>query len=434
MSLQFRALIQLPSRIFYGWWIALSCAAIIGAAAGVSFWSFGVLILPLEKEFGWPRGEIAGAFSISWMVGGLLSPFVGRAVDHFGARPMILMGTAATGASFLLLTTTQTLWQFYALHVFMVFCRSWMFFIPLSALITRWFVRRRSLALAIFTCGFPVSGVVFVPVLTFLANSFGWRETYIFCGLALWIIVLPLALWVLSSRPQDRGLMPDGDPQVLPVASSQESHHLSAESQPVHQWTVREALGTRAFWLIAVGFGLTFLAQISFSVHSIPFFVSRGIPPEAAAGLVSASNALVVLLRIPYGSLVDRIPDTRRLALLALSTQFASFSVVLFSVESPALWAFVLFQGLTGSGMPLIESSFVFRTFGDRHYGALLGTLGLVGTAGTLLGPVLAGVIFDTTGSYTPALIMFLGTSVMAFLCFVSFRPPKPRVTPVSTT
>lgn len=417
-------------RFFYGWWIAFSCAAITAISAGVSFWSFGVLILPLEQEFRWMRGEIAGAFSVSWLIAGVIGPVIGRAVDHYGARPLIVWGTLTAGLCFGLLATTQNLWQFFLFHSLLSFCRAWMFYIPLSALITRWFVRRRAIALAIFTSGFAVGGVVFVPLLTFLANTVGWRWTYLFCGAALYTVVLPLGFWILRSRPEDLGLTADGEPQPPPAVPSAADPALQTASAPASEipsWTVREAVGSQAFWLLALGFSLTFLTQIAFSVHAIPFFVSRGLSPESGAGVISAATALTGLLRVPFGYVIDRTPSVRAIMLLILGTQGLSFLVLLISVEPLALSGFILFAGFTGGGMPLLESAFIFRIFGDRHYGALLGTLGLVETAGSLLGPVLAGVVFDATGSYSWALIFSLVTTLFAFGCFLAFSPPKPR-------
>ena len=416
--------------------MALSCGAIVGTGAGVSFWSFGILILPLEQEFGWLRGELSGAFSLSWLISGVVAPFVGRAVDRYGARPLILGGTLTSGLCFVLLAFTGTLWQFYLFQGLMAFCRAWMFYIPLSTLITRWFVRQRALALAIFTSGFAVGGVFFVPFLTFVVNLVGWCWTYLLCGAILYLVVLPLALWVLRSSPHERGLTPDGDPEfpiVGSAASAVRQDVLTAPEPDPRDLTVREALRTRAFWFIAVGFALTFFTQISFSVHAIPFFVSRGLTPGASAGVVSASTALVGLLRIPFGLLIDRTPNIRAIVLFAIFTQSLSFSVLLFSVEPLALWSFVLLSGLTGGGMPLLESALIFRTFGDRHYGALLGTVGLVETAGVLVGPIAAGAIYDSSGSYSWAIMLFLVTSLLAFSSFSAFRPRDARVKSAET-
>lgn len=431
-------LVKMKPDLFYGWWIALAGCGITAVSAGVSFWSFGVFLLPIEREFGWLRAEISVAFSAAWFVQGLLGPLVGRGVDRYGARPLILWGTIATGLCFVLLATTASLWQFYLFHVVHAFCRAWMFYLPLNVLITKWFVRRRSVALALFTLGFPIGGVVFVPLLTFIADTVGWRGGYLICGLVLCAVVLPLTLLVLRSSPEEMGLNPDGDPdqallgadtagnpasQSIPQARSGGAGG-SVFAPLAQSWTVREVLRIRAFWLLALGFSLTFLTQISFSVHSIPFFVSRGLTTEIAAVVVSSSTAVVGLLRIPFGFAIDRISSVRSVMLLLLVTQSLSLGILLVSVDPIFLWAFVLLWGFTGGGMPLMESALIVRAFGDKNYGAILGTEGLVSTVGTVLGPVLTGMVFDITGSYSSALLASLAVSLVAFGAFVAFRPP----------
>ncbi len=438
-------LLKTRPKIFYGWWIALSGCAITGVSAGVSFWSFGIFILPIEQEFGWLRAEISIAFSLGWLVQGLLGPFVGRAVDRYGARPLILWGTLATGVCFVLLTTTSSLWQFYLFHMLASFCRSWMFYLPMNVLITKWFVRRRNVALAVFTLGFPIGGVVFIPLLTLIANAAGWRAGYFFCAIVLYIIVLPLALLVLRNSPSEMGLTPDDDSRevisrepvsAVPGVVSSPSDGTIDPPQAGHQdmppsralarsWTVKEALRTQAFWLLALGFSVTFLTQISFSVHSIPFFVSKGLAAETAALVVSASTAVVGLLRIPYGFAIDRIHNVRAVMMLLILTQGTALGLLLVSVDPIALCAFIALWGFTGGGMPLMESSLIVRAFGDRNYGAILGTSGLVSTIGTVAGPVLTGMVFDATGGYTSAIIASLAVSLVAFVCFLAFRAPS---------
>ena len=421
--------------------MALACSAITAVSGGVSFWSFGVFILPLQEEFGWLRAEIAGAFSISWLVQGLLGPLVGRTVDRIGSKPVVVLGTLATGISFVLLTTTSTLWQFYLFHFLSAVCRTWMFYLPLNVLITKWFVRQRTLALAIFTSGFSVGGVLFVPLLTLIADSVGWRGGYWFCGAALYAVVLPLALGILRSTPSEMHLTPDGDPAPTgtspaasdPRESSSHSPISTAIERPslpvasIRHWTVSEALRTRAFWLIAGGLSVMFAVQLSFNVHAIALFVSRGLTTWTAAAVVVAFTAIIGLLRVPFGYFIDRTANARAIILLVTLTQGAAVLLLLLSTGPIALGVFVALWGITGGGLPLLESALIFRTFGDRHYGALLGTSGLVSTGGALLGPVFAGMVFDATGGYDAALLVFFTASLVAFGFFLAFRPPNLR-------
>ncbi|KKL65810.1 hypothetical protein LCGC14_2151270, partial [marine sediment metagenome] len=197
---------------FYGWWILAGSVVAMALGSGVSFWSFGLYIEPLETEFGWSRTEVTLGFSVSLLVSGLIGPLVGRWVDARGPRSAIVVGATLTGATYLLLATTSELWQWYAYQSINAVFRQLMFFIPFQALISRWFDRRRGIALGILGTGFSLGGFVVVPLMRVVIDAYGWDGSFIFSGIVTVAVLVPMGLLLVRNSPADIGAAVDGTP------------------------------------------------------------------------------------------------------------------------------------------------------------------------------------------------------------------------------
>ncbi len=184
-----------PWTIYPGWWVAAGACLSLGLAAGMSFWAFGLFVGPLQAEFGWSRSAIAGATSLSLLVSGCASPLVGRLVDRYGPRAVILIGTAGTATGYLLLSRMGELWHLFAVLGLLAFFRTWIFYVPFTTLITRWFTRRRATAMGIATSGFGLGGLVFLPLTAELLTAVGWRVA--FAAAALLVVLINGAFLVL---------------------------------------------------------------------------------------------------------------------------------------------------------------------------------------------------------------------------------------------
>ena len=157
--------------------------------SGVSFWAFGLYIAPMEQEFGWSRAEVSAGFSVSLGISGLSGPLIGRWVDARGARSAILFGAVMTAVTYLLLATTSSLWQWFLYLSINAVFRQLMFFIPFQALISRWFDRRRGMALGILGTGFSLGGFV-VLIMAFVIDEVGWDGSFIFSAVAVLVLFL----------------------------------------------------------------------------------------------------------------------------------------------------------------------------------------------------------------------------------------------------
>lgn len=416
----------LPFRLptYYGWWVVFAATGALCVSSGVSFWAFGLYIDPLEEEFGWSRAEISGAISLAWLVSGLLGPLVGIWVDRYGPRSAMMLGSVLLAVSYFFLATIDTLWELYLLYFISSAFRAWMFYIPVQALVSRWFTYRRGQALGITTAGFGFGGFIFTPLLILIIEQWGWRQAYALSGVILLAYFLPATIFLIRNRPEDVGAREPEVPRPAPAAR---------EVPWGESYTLGQALRTRSFWLLAMGLNLMFMAQLSFLVHAVPFYRSEGLSPGVAAALVSANTALYTTLRLSLGFLADRVPP-RTIALILTLFQAATLSIIIFSTAPPVLALFVLLWALGQAGGPIIEPLLISRTFGVAHFGSILGASGLVATTGQVVGPVIGGWLFDVTGSYDIAFLVYVGSFLLAATCYALFAPPRGRRAPAAAT
>ena len=171
------AALRHPRSVYYGWWLLAGSVVAMALGSGVSFWAFGLYVEPFEDDFGWSRAEVSFAFSIALLSGGVAGRLIGRWIDMRGPREVILVGAVMTALSYALLTTSSELWQWYAFSAVNGVFRQMMFFIPFQALISRWFARRRAMALSILGTGFSLGGVVVVPAMRLVIDSAGWQAS-----------------------------------------------------------------------------------------------------------------------------------------------------------------------------------------------------------------------------------------------------------------
>ena len=408
--------------VYYGWWLLAGSIAAMTLGSGVSFWSVGLYIEPLETQFGWSRGEVSGAISIVLLTGGIMGPFVGRWVDTRGARQVILFGAVTTAATYVLLATTTELWQWYVYSAINGVFRQMMFFIPFQALISRWFDRRRGVALSILGTGFSLGGVVVVPPMRLVVDNIGWEASFVFSGIAILVVFIPIGGLLVRNDPADVGAQPDGDAVPEGGASPRQLTGLS----------LRAALRTPHFWLIGIALTSFFFGLFGMLVHQIPFYESIGVPRGTAALIVSTAALCGAVLagrvrvhRRP-GLTVrvrrDRDVPSRSSSRCSRSCSFPGTS---------ASRCFIAFWVVGTGGGPIMEAMLLTRMFGIAHFGTLLGAIVVVEEVGLVTSPTIVGWIFDVTGSYDLALVLFVGSFAVAALLFVVLlRLPRLRFEP----
>lgn len=404
---------------YYGWWMLAASVFAVAIAAGLSFWSFGLYVDPLESQFGWSRAEVSGGFSVGFLASAIAAPLIGWWIDRYGPRRIIFIGAVLTAGSYVLLATTGELWQWFVYQCINAVFRQMMFFIPFQALISRWFDRRRGLAVGLLGTGFSIGGFAVVPIMRLVIDAVQWEASFVIAGIVIVVVFVPLSLLLVRNDPSDIGAEVDGNarPPDRPAAP-----------RILTGVTVRQALRTPLFWVVSAALTAFFFGMISWMVHGIPYYESVGYSPGRAALLFSIAAGGGVAARLTFGYLADRIPRMEAAAMVVATFLAGAFATLLLTDGSiVGVAIFLVFWIVGSSGGPMIEPLLLTRSFGLASFGALLGIIQVISTL-HLTSPIIAGAIFDATGSYDWALVMLMGSMGLSVALFwVAWRLPRPQ-------
>ncbi len=397
-------------HVYYGWWLLAASVTAMAFGSGVSFWAFGFYVQPLEQEFGWTRAEVSLGFSSALLVSGLSGPLIGRFIDARGPRTAILVGTVLTALTYLLLATTNSLWQWYAYSALNAVVRQLMFFIPFMALISRWFDRRRGIAVSILGTGFSLGGFIVLPLVGLVMETLGWRATLVASGIAVAVVFLPIGLFIVRNTPAEMGVSPDG---------AQDADGRASTPRPIEGVTLPQALRSPLFWALAFGFMLFFYGMFGWLVHQVPFYESIGLSRRAATSIVSATAALSIGTRLLVGVIADRISRFEYVVVGLALTLLVAMVTLSVSTSPTAIAMFLVLWVVGTAGGPMVEALLLTRAFGVANFATILGAVVVVETIGQILSPTIAGAIYDATKSYDLALLMFTGTFAAAAVIFL---------------
>lgn len=413
-------------RMFYGWWVVIAGTLLYALGIGSVFYGFSTFYNPMISEFGWSSTATSGAYSLSRLEGGVEGPVIGWLIDKFGARKLAFIGVILAGIGFfaLLLVNSNVLTLYLIFGLLLSIGFETGFFHATTTAVGNWFVRRRSQALSYVTSGGGVGGAILVPLMAWLITQVGWRPTAVIIGAMMLALGLPL-VYLLRSRPEDKGLLPDGDPPA--TASVDAAAPLPASAQREIDFTLSEALHTSTFWIYvaAMSFRATILSSLV--VHEIPHLKNVGFEYQAAANALGSMILISVAGRLVFGWLGDRI---QKRFLLLISCLFQAAGIwILIHAQAPNLavvYAFVVVYGIGyGAAIPL-TIALRGELFGRKAFASVGGITTFVTAIGSVGAPVLAGYVFDVTHSYTTAFYLFIVLIVIAGFIFLLVRRPKP--------
>lgn len=417
--------VTLP-KVFYGWWIVLAGTVLAWLNGGVNFYGFQTFFLPLTKEFGWSRASLAGVVSLARLEGGIMAPVVGYLVDRLGPRKLMVVGFTISGIGFILFSKVDSLLMLYGVFIFVMSTgQSLGAGLPPQTAVANWFIRRRARALAFLAAGSGFGGTL-VPVLQWFINSFGWRAAAVVCALLIWVISLPMS-FVIRHRPEPYGYYPDNIPLEADDPSASKEISATKVSVPLEvDFTPREAITTRAFWLLALAWGFWTMVLGILSVHILPFLVDSGFSSGTAASIVGLFAVISALSRLGIGWLGDYL-SKRYLMAACLALQ--AIGLLLFSLLR-GLWQLipylVIFAAPYG-GTIALRGAIQGEYFGRKAFGTISGMLRVVDLPGTVAGPLFAGWVFDVTGSYTSAFLVIAFLNILGALAVLAAVRPLPR-------
>jgi len=412
---------QRNNRPFYGYYLVAVTFVFLTLFNGCAVSVFSLFVRPLEESLGWGRGQVMAGFMFFYLLVGFASPVVGRFVDRYGARPVIPVGAVAYAIGLLLLSQTSDLWLFYLGYALVGTGGAAIGPVPCSAVVSNWFKRKRGMALGLMAAGIGAGGVVMAPFVGFVLSRFDWRAAYLSMAILVVAVVVPLALLVIRTRPDEMGLYPDGD--SAPPERTDEKTGAGSETG----FKLSQALRTPAFWLIAVAISFSNFANMSVFQASSSFLGDAGFPIATAAtalGLLGFGSATGKIL---FGWMCDRIPANRVCA-IGIALQLAG-TLLLMSVRTGSpqmfIWGYALISGLgVGAWLPTL-SMMSGMNFGLLFYGTVFGTLNLLNSTGTATGPLFSGMVYDLSGSYMGAFITCAILMAIAIPAALMVRKPS---------
>ena len=402
------------------------CALGTFAGTGVSQVVLGGIQGFIFQDTGWTRSTLALGVSVGTWSGGLLAPFVGRLADRYGPRWMMPIGLVLVGISFFYLAGAQSVWQFYLAYILgrAVSTPVLIGVVPRTAAVN-FFWRRRNIALALTGMFRPVSGAINIQIISAIAVAHSWRTAYRYLGAVSLLLVLPLIL-VLRRRPEDIGLLPDGEVpgrDSLPISGSTASRPESGGAGRELSWPLREAIGTRTFWLIGGTAALVTLGASTIGFLIVPYLRDEaGLSNAQAAGVLSLSTVLSIS-NLGWGVMADRF--TPRVSLVVALAATGLVLLYLLTVRSLlGAYGFGVMWGLSTAAIGVLEHMMLAQYFGRASYGSIIGTLGPLQTAALGLGPTLGTRVHDLTRSYTGIQLGMAVVFLFGALMVLLIRPP----------
>ena len=409
-------------RVFYGYWLVLVTFIFNFVAIGFGSYAFSLFVTPLQDVFGWGRGQIMAGFTIFFVTMGATCPVVGRFVDRYGARPVIPVGAVVMGLGFVVVSQVSQLSLFYLGYALVGAGAAGMGQVPSSAVVSNWFKKRRGTAIGLMAAGVGAGGVL-APAVGFIIENHGWRNAYLSMAILIWVIVIPLGALVVRTRPSEMGLYPDGAGGPPDMASG-----TGTTVADVSGFTLRQAARTPVLWLIAVSFLFGSFSSMGLVQAPVPFLQDIGYPMQTAAAALGAIGIGSGLGKVFFGWLCDRILPKYAWA-IGQGLMAASVLVLLnISADSPTalIWAYSLLLGLgVGSWLPTL-SILASSHFGLVFYGSIFGALNLAQSLGTATGPFFAGMMYDATGTYYWAFIIFAAMFAVGIPLILLVKKPAP--------
>jgi MFS transporter, OFA family, oxalate/formate antiporter len=398
---------------FYGWVVVGAAFSVLFMAYGAQF-SFGVFFSAMLEEFGWSRAALSGAFALYAFGYSTFAAVAGNLTDRWGPRAVIATGGVFLGAGWIAMSATSAVWHPYVFYGVVAALGMSTANVPCGATVSRWFVRRRGLATGVATAGGSFGAFAFPPIAQLIVSRMGWRWAYVAFGVAL-LVTLNLLAPLMKRDPERLGLTPDGDPP--------EDVH-AATLERGRDFTLAQAMRTRAFWVLFALFSATWFSIFTPVVHLVPLARGLGIDPLVATTLVSAIGMAGIFGRLVMGSLSDRIGRRPSIG-VGLVLQVAAFVGFAVADALPGLYAASIAFGFSYGAVAALFPAMVADFFGRGRAGSLVGLLFAMAGSMAAWGPLSAGFIYDRTGSYGPAWVGSAALNVVALGLLAWARPPR---------
>ena len=421
---------------FYYGWVVVAVAFITMGVGVNARTAFSLLFPPILDEFGWSRGSLAATFSIGFMVSALITPLIGIMMDKHGPRLVLPIGAALVGTGLMLTTFAVLPWHFYlTLGVMVVGGSIFISYIGHTLFLPNWFIRRRGLALGLAFAGVGIGSVTIFPWMQHSIDTVGWRESCWVLAFIILAVVVPLNVIFQRHKPEDLGLLPDGD--EAPDATGEQNvgvvdRAIVDQAWINTEWTLALALRTTRFWWLMVSFIGALYVWYAVQVHQTRYLIDIGISAETAALALGLVGLTGVIGQIAIGHLSDRMGRewAFTLALLGFLVTYGCLYLMRQWPQDWLLYLMIGLQGFLGYGTSTVFAATPADLFAGKRYGVIFGVLATAASAGAALGPWLTGLSFDIQGDYDRAFGLAMVVCLISIAAMWLAAPRKVRLVP----
>ena len=419
---------------FYGWRIVALGLLLNLMTAGLSSSAFSVFVKPMGDDLGWSRASIVLAVTIATLAAAVSGHFLGLALDRkHGARLLTTGGMLTIGISTIFIGQVHQSWHLYSL--FFIAGAVGLAAYPgliTPTIVSKWFVRRRGMAISFASMGLPSSGFILSPYANLLIDHLGWRDAWIVLGVTALAVTVPACALFMRRRPEDIGLRPDGDDPAIQRGVGEMMPLVPDE----HSWTIPQAIRTRAFWLMLISSSLGMFCFIGVLINFFAFASDTSIGfTSGQAGWAFATFSFISLAaKVPWAYLADRL-DIR--ATTAFTYAVPAIAMVVL-INADSFWMLILWgliYGMGASGISLLPSFAWGSYFGRTFLGSIRGITSPMTFFGQATGPLFAALLYDKLGSYHVPFTVFIGLFLLSAVLMLFARkpvPPTPLPTPQS--
>jgi len=404
-----------------GWMIVVSLFMVMVIINGSGYGAQGVFFTPLLKQFGWTRAKLSLLQSTMGLTMCVAFPLAGLLLDRIEAKVVMLAGALLAGAAFAGASTAHSFGTMLAAYIAFGFGMGASTTLPAAFVVSNWFEERRGVALGVAMAGASFGGTVMTLVASTALAWGGWRVGYLAMAAPIFVIAGPLIIFLVKGRPQ---LSADSSRHGEPA------HAQSASAPELPGFELGEALRSRSFWLISLGFFAFAFSATGTVVHLIPYLIGQGFKPTRAAVAMSVLLAVGAAGKPVFGWFADRF--SIRLALFVVFAGLAAgYALILRVVDVRTLTiALAVMSPVWGAALALLPV-LLADACGLRRYGSISGILGAFSTLGSAGGPLVAGAVFDSAHSYAPIfelyIVLLLICALTPFAC-----PPFARLQPAA--
>jgi MFS family permease len=389
------------SRIFYGWRIVAVCLVAAVFANALGLFGAGVYLHALVESRSWTTGLVSGAITLFYVTSALLLVPVGGIIGRAGPQPVFAAGGAALALGVAAIGHVTAPWQVYAVFVVMGIGWACLSTTAVATTLAPWFERYQGRAVSIASLGASVGGMAGTPILLFGIAALGFAGTTAIAGALSFVVLLPLALFVMKRRPQDIGLLPDG---------ATEARAAAAGAGPM--WNRRDALRTAALRSVMLGFGIGMMMQVGFVTHQVTL-LSNELDAAGVSLAVSATAVAALGSRLVLARFADQI-SARLMAAAMMAIAAASLALQALLPVPAVLVAGSVLMGMTIGNVTTLSPIIVRREFGAASFGAVYGIASCVIQLAIGLGPSFYGLLHDAFDGYRVPLLLAAGADLVA--------------------